>query len=236
MVALGAGSAWAAAGQPFREGEKLVYRAKWGFISAGEVVMEVLPAKTLRGEKTYHFAMSTRTSSKIDIFYPVREMQDSYTDTKLTRSILYEKRSTAKYPRDVKVDFDWERMTATYTNFGRMEKPVAISPGTLDPLALIYSIRLKDFTVGDVLEVPVTDGKDFAVVRAAVTALETITIGGRSYEAFVVIPETASMKGLLDTLPNLKIWYSTDKARIPIKIQSRFPVGNFAFELVGAAS
>ena len=67
MVALGAGSAWAAAGQPFREGEKLVYRAKWGFISAGEVVMEVLPAKTLRGGKDVHFAMSTRTSSKIDI-------------------------------------------------------------------------------------------------------------------------------------------------------------------------
>ena len=80
---------------------------------------------------------------------------------------------------------------------------------------------------------PVTDGKDFAVVRAAVIRLRRSPSAG-GYEAFVVIPETASMKGLLDTLPNLKIWYSTDKARIPIKIQSRFPVGNFAFEYRGS--
>ena len=164
-------------------------------------------------------------------------MQDSYTDTKLTRVDPSGEKEYRKVSTGRQGGFRLGADDGYLHEFRKDGEACCHFSGTLDPLALIYSIRLKDFTVGDVLEVPVTDGKDFAVVRAAVTTLETITIGGRSYEAFVVIPETASMKGLLDTLPNLKIWYSTDKARNSSRnIQSRFPVGNFAFELVGAAS
>ncbi|MFB3924763.1 MAG: DUF3108 domain-containing protein [Syntrophales bacterium] len=221
---------------PFKEGERLVYRAKWEFLSAGRVVMEVLPFKTPEGENIYHFKMDTRTNSGMDTFYRVREMQDSYTDKGLTRTLLYVKRSTGKHPRDIRVDFDWEHMQATYANFGKTEKSISILPGTLDPLALIYSIRMKELRTGAVLELPVTDGKECAVIRATVTARETITIDGRSYETFVIVPETNTLKGLLDKLPKLKIWCSVEEGHIPVKIQSRFAIGSFAFELVSTNS
>jgi len=217
---------------PFQAGERLVYRAKWGFIPAGLVEMAVISSRSERGEDLLHFTMSARTNSRIDSIYPIRDMQNSYTDPDLTRTLYYEKRSSGRTVRDSKIIFDWKGLTATYTTTGSAEKTIAILPGTLDPLALIYAVRLKELKAGAVLEIPVTNGKGFNTVRAEVIGRETITINGKSYDTFVVVAETDSLKGLMEKRPGLKIWYSAGKERIPIKLQSRHAFGNLSFELL----
>ena len=118
---------------PFRQGERLVYRALWGFIPAGEAVIEVLPDAGVEGVRAHHFAMTTTTNSRIDLFYKIRERQDSYADIAMTRTLQYRKKSTGDHPRDVIVTYDWKNRTATYASFGNAEKPVEILPGTFDP-------------------------------------------------------------------------------------------------------
>ncbi|MBN1613467.1 MAG: DUF3108 domain-containing protein [Deltaproteobacteria bacterium] len=225
------------AAAPFHSGEKLVYRAKWKWLPAGESRIEVLPFERIGDLLAYHFVMTTKTSAAVDLVYKVRDRQDSYTDIHLSRTLLYKKRSTGKHPRDVVVTFDWERMKAVYASFGKPERPVAILPGTFDPLALFFVIRLHELNVGDVLEIPITDGKKCLAVRATVAGRERVAVDAKVYDAHLVIPDMERLENVVakEKEPQLKIWFSADEKRLPVKIQSRVAIGSFIFELVSSS-
>jgi hypothetical protein len=220
----------------FEPGERLVYRAKWFFLPAGEAVIEMLPDASVNGQPARHFVMSTSTNSQVDFFYKIRERQDSFTDLKVTRTLQYLKKSTGDYPRDSAVLFDWTRMTATYTNFGQPEKTVNIQPGTFDPLSLIFAIRMYRLIPGDVLEIPVTDGKRVVNAKAIVASRETVKINDNVYDTLLVIPDMSRMEGIVSGRggSSIKIWFTTDERHLPVKIQTRIAVGSFVFELVSA--
>jgi hypothetical protein len=221
---------------PFREGEKVIYRAKWGFIPAGEAVIEILPVETVSGVKAWHFVMTTTTNSQLDLFYKVRERHDSYMDTQLTRTLLYKKRNTGNHPRDVIVTFDWLHGTASRANFGAIEKPISIMPGTSDPLGLFFVIRMNSLKTGKVLEFPVTDGSTNYAVKATVLGMERLTIDGKAYNTFVVTPDMQRLENVFGKKdePDLKIWFSADEKQVPVKIESKVIIGSFVFELVSA--
>ena len=73
---------------PFRQGEKMVYQARWGFVSAGQSVIEILPDETVNDVKTWHFAMTTTTNTGMDLIYKVREHKESYMDLNRMRTVL----------------------------------------------------------------------------------------------------------------------------------------------------
>ena len=221
---------------PFRQGERMVYRAMWGYIPAGEAVIEVLPTVTIDGSRAHHFSMTTTTNAQVDIFYKVRERQDSYTDISLAQTLQYRKKSAGNHPRDVVVNFNWKNRTATYASFGNAEKPVEILPGSFDPLALFFVIRTHSLRVGDVIEIPVTDGKKCITIKATVAGRETLSIDGKNYDTFLVIPDMDRLQGVVGKKgdPALKIWFSADERQMPVKIQSKVAVGSFIFELISA--
>jgi hypothetical protein len=161
---------------PFQPGEKLIFQAKWGIVPVGEIILEVLPMATVNGAKSHHFAITTKTSSFIDIFYKIRERANGYTDTGMTRSILYKKESKGKHPRNVVVNFNWEKHEATYSNFGKKMKPIAILPGSFDPLSIFFVIRLHDLKESLEIEMPVTDGKKCMSVKATVLKREDVKL------------------------------------------------------------
>ncbi|NPV03660.1 MAG: DUF3108 domain-containing protein [Syntrophaceae bacterium] len=222
---------------PFSEGERLVYRAMWGFIPAGEAVIEVLPDAAVNGSRARHFAMTTTTNSRVDLFYKIRERQDSFTDVAMTRTLQYRKKSTGDHPRDVIVTYDWKNRTATYASFGNAERPVEILPGSFDPLAIFFVIRTHRLRPGDVHEIPVTDGKKCIAVKATVAGRETVTIDGKVYDTFLVVPDMERLQGVVPRQddPSLKIWFTADERQLPVKIQSKVAIGSFVFELVSAS-
>jgi len=221
----------------FEPGERLVYRAKWFFIPAGEAVIEALRGASFNGKAAHRFVMTTSTNPQIDFFYKIRERQESFTDIHVTRSLQYRRKSTGDYPRDTVVSFDWTRMTATYNNFGQPEKPVTIQPGTFDPLSLIFAIRMHRLIPGDVLEIPVTDGKHVINTKAIVASRETVKIRNDVYDTLLVIPDMSRLEGIVSGrgAPSLKIWFTSDERHLPVKIQTRIAVGSFVFELISAS-
>ena len=221
---------------PFHPGEKLIFQAKWGFIPAGEAVIETLPMANISGTLSYHFVMETKTSARMDVFYKAWQRQDSYTDIDMNRSILYKKLSKGKHPRDVIVNFDWAKHEATYSNFGEKMKPIAILPGSFDPLSLFFVIRLYDLKENVQIEIPVTDGKKCMLVKATVAKREKITLSGKTYDTYLVEPDMESIGGVFKKSKNakLKIWFTADERKIPVKIRSKAGIGCFIFELISA--
>jgi hypothetical protein len=221
---------------PFHPGEKLTYQATWGFIPAGELTMEVLPIETIDNIKAYHFAMIMKTSPTIDHIYKVRERQDSYCDIGMTHSILYKKVSEGEHPRDVVVNFYWDKLEATRSNFGEKMAPVHIVPGTFDTVSLYYIIRLKDIKENSLIEIPISEGDNNIIVKARVTKREMIKIDEKMYDTFEVIPDMEKLESQhvvkKGDVPELIIWFTADDKKIPVKIQSKVKVGYFVFELI----
>jgi len=219
---------------PFVPGEKLVYQGRWGAIPAGEIIMEVLAKVNVNGKEAYHFTMTTKTNAVVDLIYKVRERQDSYVDADMTHSLLYKKRTESKHARDVVITFDWDKMLATRSNFGKKDDSVHVLAGSFDPLALFYALRLQDIKENSVLEIPVTDGNMNIATKATVAKGGKIMIGDKSLETFEVVPDMARLEDVVKQKgePHLKIWFTADGNKVPIKIQMQKGLISFVFDLV----
>lgn len=225
---------------PFEPGEKLIYQGRWGILDAGEVTMEVFPLVVINGVTAYHFVMTTRTSPTVDLIYKIRERQDSYVDRDITRSLLYKKRTESQHPRDEIVTFNWDRLEATYSNFGKVkETPTPILPGTFDPLAFFFALRMQDIKEKAALAIPVTDGNNTSMlVKATVGKRETIKIRGKYYDTYEINPDVDDIKDSTKRKENLfmKVWLTADGKKIPVKIHSKVGIMSFIFEIVSIGS
>jgi hypothetical protein len=222
---------------PFRQGEKMVYQARWGIVSAGQSVIEILPDETINDVKTWHFAMTTTTNAGLDLIYKVREHKESYMDLTRMRTVLYKEKEEGNHPRDVVVTYDWAKGTVTRTENGKVGDTISIPAGTIDPLGLFFFIRMKKLKVGEVLEFPVTDGKKYWDTKATVIRKEQLTINGKTYDTFVVMPDMKRLEDVFkkkDEQPDLMVWFSADVRQVPVKIESKVIIGTFVFELVSS--
>jgi hypothetical protein len=222
---------------PFSPGERLTYEGYWGPIPAGDVTLEVLPKETIDGIEAYHFAMITKTNAAVDLLYKIRERQDSFVDSHMTHSILYKKRTESKHSREIIVNFDWNTFEATHTNFGEKSLPIGILPGSFDPLALLFILRLQDLKENSVIEIPVTDGHVNYWVKATVGKRDSIEIQGKMHQAFEVTPDMDRLENIVEKSenPQLKIWYTADERKIPLRIRSKLGIVSFVFDLVSIA-
>jgi hypothetical protein len=223
---------------PFQPGEKLTYRGTWGIIPAGELTLEVLPKETINGIESYHFVMITKTSKVVDLVYKIRERQDSYVDTGMTHSIFYKKKTESQHPRDESINFNWEKLEATYTNFGQSKPPIRVVPGTFDPLALFYALRLRSLKENSEICIPMTDGNNVSIeVMVNIGKRDVIEIEGKMYDTIEITPNMEMLDKLKKVVkksdhPQLKVWVTADEKKIPIKIRTKVGIISFDFDLV----
>jgi hypothetical protein len=224
---------------PFAPGEKLTYVLRWQSIPAGEATLEVLPIKKLNGTKAYHFVMTAKSNRFVDIFFKVRDRIDAYADFELTHSIHYDKnQSEGEHKKKERIEFDWKKRQARYTDFKKNRKPIKLMPGSFDPLSAFYYTRKAIINGNSILvERPVTDGKKNVIGRAKVIRKETITLSnGKKYNTLLLEPEMRHIGGVFKESKGAKIhlWVTADKRCIPVQIKSKVVVGSFIGELVKA--
>lgn len=227
---------------PFQTGERLTLQIRWGIVAVGEAVLEVLPNVVINGEPARHFRMTVTSNSFTDVFYKVRDQIDGYTDLAVTRSLLYIKsQEEGKTRREVRVDFDWEKNEAEYTNFGKERQVVPLVPGTFDPFSILYFIRMQNDIQQRVhIERPITDGKKNVIGRGEVLKRYTIQAMGGKQDAVLVDLDPKHVSGVFEKSRDarIRLWLSTDSARLPLRLQSKVIVGSFTVDLseVGVAS
>ena len=239
------GSAAADIQVAFNPGERLLFQLKWGFIPAGQAVLEVLPFKTVEGVKSFHFVMEARTNAFIDKIYRYRSRIDAYADVGMTRSVMYLKRTEAgRSVKDIKVQFDWDKREALYRHekstrdqpgeVSTLVKRTILMPGAFDPLSVFYYTRLVSLGGSLSFSHPVTDGKECVVATADIIKRVNIKVDGTTYDTLLVEPDLKHLEGVFHKKKGSKIsiWVTADKRRIPVKIRSKVTVGSFTGELV----
>jgi len=218
----------------FQPGEKMSFSFGWNLFPGGTGTMEVLPFTDVDGVEAYHFAMTAKSNSFIDLFYKVRDRYESYADAGMTHSLLYRERKKGSDKRDITVTFDWESEKVQYTNFGKSKKPISVLPGSFDPLSVYYAFRLIDLEVGKIIEIPVTDGKKSVMGRARVTSRETILVDGREFDTYRIQPYLEHFGGVFEKSRKAKldIWLTADEKKIPVRIRVKVIIGSVTFEYI----
>ncbi|MBC2710091.1 MAG: DUF3108 domain-containing protein [Desulfosarcina sp.] len=234
-----ASAAWAgdapAPTRAFRPGERLTFVLKWTIIPAGEAVLEVLPQEHMAGLDVNHFVLTARSNAFVDAFYMVRDRIDAWSDAAMSQSLLYRKKQhEGGTRRDITVFFDWEEMTAQYSNQGEAREPIPITAGTFDPLSIFYWSRSADLVVGGRIQRSVTDGKKHVLGMADVVRQETVTVPAGTFDTFLIEPDLEHVGGVFEKSPDAKVqlWVSADHRRLPVKLKSKVIVGSFSGELV----
>lgn len=223
------------AGFPLVPGEKLTFEIKWSLIPAGTAQLEILPLEDYNGVMAWHFVLTASTNSFVDNFYKVRDRIDAYADKGMNRSLFYKKKQReGRSKRNIEVSFDWSKMQAQYSNFGKKSPPVSLKPETFDPLSAFYFTRLFNWEHGKEIQRPVTDGKKNIMGRARLVKRETIQTPAGIFDAYLYEPDIEHIGGVFEKSPNAKIrlWVTADDRRVPIRLESKVIVGSFVAELI----
>ncbi|MEN8244634.1 MAG: DUF3108 domain-containing protein [Thermodesulfobacteriota bacterium] len=219
--------------QPFTPGEKLTFELTWGGIGAGTAVLKVLPLTTVNGAAAYGFEMTARSTKTIDRIFKIRDRLESYADRGMTHSLLYKQKiREGGYRKNRLITFDWEKNELTYISNNSKPRQVSIIPGTFDPLAAFYFLRLQPLTKVTSVECPITDGKRNVIGRAHVVGREKIQVGGRAYATIVLEPVLDDVE-LFNANDNsgIRIWITADARKMPVRVESRVALGFFRAEL-----
>lgn len=220
---------------PFKPGEKMNYVLKYGVIPAGSASLEVYDMEDINGEAAYHFVMTARSNSFIDIFFKVRDRIDSYADAGMHHSLVYNKDQKEGGTRNnIRVNFDWERNVSRYVNFDSDETVIDQLPGTFDPLSVFYFSRLFDFQQTETFEHPITDGEKSMMGILRVIGRERISVPAGVFDTVVLEPDLKNVEGVFSKKQKAKIrlWLTDDEHRLLVQMKSKAIVGSFVAELV----
>ena len=219
---------------PFQVGERLDYDLSWGFLPVGSAIIEVYSLEKVKEELCYLVRFSVRTNSFADKFYKVRTTIESVVSSDFKRSITYKKsQEEGRTKKNISVDFDYKQGIANYYQNGILVSGVSIPKQVFDPLSIAYFFRLNDLEPNKDITLPTCDGKSFRKIIVRTGQTKNITVPGGRFKVIETIPEMQNLRGVFKKSPDsiLRVWYSTDKNRIPVKISSKVIVGSFNAKL-----
>jgi hypothetical protein len=222
---------------PFQLGERLEYEMKWGFFPVGSAVMEVFAQNQSQEKSPIVVRFQVRTNSFADNFYKVRTSITSILDPGFSRTLEYRKsQHEGKTKREIEVLYDYEKGEVSYTE-NQSEPRVTDIPGyVFDPLSIAYFFRLNPLTPGAKTVLPTCDGKRFQEVVVTAGQREKISLPNEKVFAIETNPSLKNLGGVFNKSPKgmLKVWYTDDQRRVPVRVSSKVVVGSFTASLVRA--
>ncbi len=209
--------------------EKLLFDIVWGgwsfrWVHAGQATMELSPTLT---PEIIQFRSLAWCTDFFQSFYPVHDTVTSWIHvgglyplrfSKVLNEGSYHHRSHAIY------DQASHRLTTEDTSF-------AIAPFTQDILSAFYLIRSQTFKVGESMELAAVSGKKAYRLKVICHRRESVEVPAGRFETLVIEPILKG-DGLFRAKGTLLIWLTDDQRHLPVKMQSKIPVGSIRVELV----
>jgi hypothetical protein len=210
---------------PFSMSERLRYRGYWMGIPVGWAELSVSYEEDEEGRPILHFKSRAWSSGIFSRIYPVEDQVDSYFDLDNLRPLRYRiKQSEGKHRNDKRIDFDHISGKATYSKNQEEPRTFDVTPGIQDPLSSLYYLRLQEMEVGKQVKVQSFVRRQDAVIDVDVLRISVIETGFGILDTYLVSP-SSQYEGIFKKSGRIKVWLSADELKIPIRIESRVPVG-----------
>ncbi len=218
----------------FVTGERYQFDITYFGATAGELVLELLPPKTVVERPVYHIRAIARTASVFSLFYRMNDVAESFMDAtglfshkfslKLDES-LQQRDVLELYDQKKNVAHYWSKLDHKKKGKHQEQKEIAVKPFTQDGISAFYFIRTLPLEVGNKYEFPVlTNGKVRDVHVEVIRREEIVTKIGK-IPAVVLKPEVM-LDGVLKTYGDSYVWISDDAQRRILKVDAKIKVGS----------
>ncbi len=215
----------------FKQGERLRYRITYGFMDAGEAVLEVKSTSKKGGDRALHHVEATgRTLGGFNAFYKVNDLYQSYIDQK---SIMpwYFKRDVDEGGYKINQYYTFKQ---NYSKVNNGKKDFAIKMGCQDMISSFYKARTLNFKgmkKGKVFSFDCFMDDEVYKLKIKYVGDEEIRIrkGKFTCHKFVPVVQTGRYFKKED---DVQFWVTADKNKIPVLVKAKIPVGTVKLHLV----
>jgi len=215
--------------EAFGVGERLVFTVNYGFITAGEAVMEVSAFDSVAGRQCYRIEFRVNSLPSFAWIYKVDDHYLTYIDVESIAPHRFEQHiREGNYVRDFTAEFDQARNVAK-TSEGTFPTP----PYVHDIVSAFYFARTIDFTrmnVGD--QVVLSNFYKDKSYELAVKFLgrQELEVDAGTFNTIVVEP-LVKEGGLFKSDGRIVIWLSDDDRKLPVRVNTKVVIGSIDTEL-----
>ena len=207
----------------FREGEKLTFDVKYGFVTAGIASFEIPKIKKISGRDAYHVTFEVNTVPTFDAFFKVRDRYETYIDVEGMFPWRFEQHiREGKFSRDFSAFFD-QRKGKAKTSGGEFDIPKYVN----DIVSAFFYARTLDYSnlnVGD--KIPLKNFYKDKVYDLDVVyhGKEVIEVAAGKFECIIVEP-LVQEGGLFKNEGSIMVWMTNDEAKMPVRVKTKVVVG-----------
>ncbi|MDD3558859.1 MAG: DUF3108 domain-containing protein [Melioribacteraceae bacterium] len=213
----------------FDVGEKLTFDVNYGFVTAGEAVMEVSEKKTISGREAYKINFSVNSVGTFDPIYKVRDRYVTYLDVEGLFPWRFEQHiREGGYTRDFSAYFDQRRGFAK-TSEGTYDIPPYVND-IVSAFYLARTFNFSDLNPGDKFNLENFYKDKVYPLDVVFLGRETIKVEAGTFDCIIVEP-LVQEGGLFKSEGNIIVWLSDDDLRIPVKVKSKIVIGAIDAEL-----
>jgi hypothetical protein len=214
---------------PFNAGEHLSFRVIWSkfSVNAATIQLAVVERRDFFGRMAWHFRALAQTIDTMHIVYPLDDQIDSYTDAEHLASIQYE---MYLHEQGKQQTNSW-RLISDGSPAPANVAAARVSPGTRDPISLLYVLRAADWKATPQLRAPVFDGKNLyeAVAHLESSSDQAVVPAGQFPSSKISVRVYDHGQELSTTRFN--VWLAQDATRTPVLIETELPIGTARLEM-----
>lgn len=213
----------------FKDGEKLTFDVKYGFVTAGVAVMSIPRIRKISGRNAYHVNFEVNSVPNFDWVFKVRDKYESYIDVEGIFPWRFEQHiREGNYSRDFSAFFDHRKGRAK-TSEGEYPIPKNVH----DIISAFYFARTIDYSkmkVGDKVELQNFYKDKVHQLDVKYLGKERITVPAGTFDCVIVEPLVLE-GGLFKSEGNIVIWLSDDNLKVPVKVKTKVVIGSIDAEL-----
>lgn len=223
----------------FKPGEKLTFEINYGFVTAGEAVMEIAPViQTINGRQCYDITFTVKSSSSFEWVYKVRDFYKTYVDVEGLFPWRFEQHiKEGNYQRDFEAIFDQQNLKAkTYTGEKepkKFEGEFDIPLYTQDAMSAFYFSRTLDFDKmkeGDKITLQNFYKDKTYPLDVKFLGRETIEVPAGEFRCIKLEP-LVQEGGLFKSEGSIIVWLTDDERRMPVKVKTQVIIGSIDADL-----
>ncbi len=207
--------------------EKFLYDISWSGIHVGQAVLEAF-----NENGRIRITSSVRSAAVISLFYRVEDFSESSIVNGLPAHFRI-KQHEGKYRSDKDTVFDGPERKIIFYNYlnNTMEEHPIKGGLPWDVMSGFYHLRTMPLVEGQTVYVDVFDSGKFLKVAVRVVRKEKIEVPGVGEVATVMVKLLLTSDGLFKSKGNVSIWLTDDVKRIPVRVETKIPIGSVTAEL-----
>ena len=216
----------------FASGERLTYAISWMGITAASAVLEVTPAPPQQGHTMLRLLSTATSSPLVTKFYPVDNRVESLVDADtLSPQRLLFRRREGKRKNDFDVTFHHAQGTVLGIKDGQ-PFTIAIPPGTQDSISCLYYVRsVPSLQPGFSQVMTVHHDKKNYRLEVRIEGIEKVKGPWGEVEAIRALA-IMPFQGIFLNKGNIRVWFTNDARRIPVKMKAKVIIGSIVANLV----